>query len=114
MKFGPVPLDQAEGKILGHNIAGLDGRRVLRKGKPLTCDDVGLLEQLGRKSVYVAKLAADDLSEDVAARRVAEVVMGDGLRPSGPASGRVNLVAIVWAYCAWTSIDWRASINPMA
>jgi molybdenum cofactor cytidylyltransferase len=52
-----------------------------------------LLESLGRKSVYVAELAADDVSEDAAARRVAEVVMGQGLRLSGPASGRVNLSA---------------------
>ncbi len=95
MKFGPVPLAQAAGQILGHNIAGLDGRRVLRKGQPLTPDDLGLLESLGRKSVYVAELAAGDLSEDKAARRVAEFVMGSGLRLSGPASGRVNLLATV-------------------
>jgi molybdenum cofactor cytidylyltransferase len=93
MKFGPVPLAQAAGKTLGHNIARLDGRRALRKGKPLTPDDLILLEQLGRKSVYVAELTGDDLSEDAAARRVAEVVMGQGLRLSGPASGRVNLSA---------------------
>jgi len=93
MKFGPVPLAQAAGKILGHNIAGLDGRRLLRKGKLLTPGDLSLLESLGRKSVYVAELAADDVSEDAAARRVAEVVMGQGLRLSGPASGRVNLSA---------------------
>jgi molybdenum cofactor cytidylyltransferase len=93
MKFGPVPLAQAAGKTLGHNIAGVDGRRVLRKGKPLTPNDLILLERLGRKSVYVAELAADDLSEDAAARRVAEIVMGHGLRLSGPASGRVNLSA---------------------
>lgn len=95
MKFGPVPLAQAAGKTLGHNIAGLDGRRVLRKGKPLTPNDLILLERLGRKSVYVAELAADDLGEDTAARRIAEVVMGHGLRLSGPASGRVNLLATV-------------------
>jgi molybdenum cofactor cytidylyltransferase len=95
MKFGPVPLAQAAGKTLGHNIAGLDGRRVLRKGKPLTPDDLSLLERLGRKSVYVAELAADDVSEDAAARRIAELVMGHSLRLSGPASGRVNLLAAV-------------------
>ena len=93
MKFGPVPLAQAAGKTLGHNIAGVDGRRVLRKGKPLTLGDVHLLESLGRKSVYVAELADDDVGEDAAARRIAEAVMGQGLRLSGPASGRVNLLA---------------------
>ncbi len=93
MKFGPVPLAQAAGKTLGHNISGLDGRRVLRKGKPLTLSDLDLLESLGQKSVYVAELTADDVGEDAAARRVAEIVMGHGLRLVGPASGRVNLSA---------------------
>jgi hypothetical protein len=29
MKFGPIPTQQAVGKILGHNMAGADGRRSL-------------------------------------------------------------------------------------
>lgn len=94
MKFGPVPLDQAEGKILGHNIAGDDGRRLLRKGKPLTRQDVEALRALGRASVYVAGLDPNDVDEDAAARRVAVAAAGDGLRLSGPASGRVNISAI--------------------
>jgi molybdenum cofactor cytidylyltransferase len=93
MKFGPVPLDQAEGKILGHNIAGPDGRRLLRKGKPLTRDDVAVLRSIGRESAYVAELGQADLGEDAAAQRIAEAVRGKGLRLSGPASGRVNLLA---------------------
>ncbi|MER3458735.1 MAG: molybdopterin-binding protein, partial [Chloroflexota bacterium] len=93
MKFGPVSLDQAEGKILGHNIAGLDGRRALRKGKPLTAADIATLREIGRQMVYVAELDPDDVDEDRAARRVAEAAMGDGVRLSGPASGRVNFLA---------------------
>ncbi|MER3515328.1 MAG: molybdopterin biosynthesis protein, partial [Chloroflexota bacterium] len=64
MKFGPVSLDQAEGKILGHNIAGLDGRRALRKGKPLTAADIATLREIGRQMVYVAELDPDDVDED--------------------------------------------------
>ncbi len=93
MKFGPVPLDQAEGKILGHNIAGPDGQRLLRKGRPLTRDDLAALRSLGRTSVYIAALEPDDWDENAAARRMAEAVTGAGLRLSGPASGRVNLLA---------------------
>lgn len=95
MRFGPVPLDQAEGKILGHNIAGLDGRRALRKGRPLTAADVATLREIGRQVVYVAELDPDDVDEDRAARRLAEAAMGDGVRLSGPASGRVNFLATV-------------------
>ena len=93
MKFGPLPLDNALGKILGHNIAGPDGKRLLRKGKPLTAEDVAALRAIGRSSVYVAEIEPGDLDEDAAARRVAEAVQGEGLRLSGPASGRVNFLA---------------------
>lgn len=93
MKFGPVPLAEAEGKILGHNIAGPDGRRALRKGKPLSAADVERLRQLGRATVYVAEMEADDVDEDTAARRIAQAVGGKGLRLSGPSTGRANLYA---------------------
>lgn len=96
MKFGPLPLAQAEGKLLGHNVAAPDGRRALRKGKPLTAEDMAVLRSLGRTSVYVAELEPSDVGEDAAARRVAEAVLAggeSGLRLSGPASGRVNLLA---------------------
>ncbi|HET7290797.1 MAG TPA: SRPBCC domain-containing protein [Vicinamibacteria bacterium] len=92
-RFGPVPLDAAEGRILGHNVAGLDGRPALRKGRPLSAEDVARLRDLGRTVVYVAELGTDDVGEDAAARRVAEAATGDGLRLSGTSSGRVNLVA---------------------
>jgi molybdenum cofactor cytidylyltransferase len=93
MKFGPVPLDHAAGKILGHNIAGPDGKRLLRKGRPLKPEDIAALRVIGRTSVYVAELATDDVDEDAAARRVAEAVKGAGLRLPGAASGRANLLA---------------------
>src|SRR3990167_578974 len=93
MKFGPLSLDSAEGKILGHNIAGADGRRLLRKGKPLTAADVAALRDLGRMSVYAAELEPGDVSEDEAARRIALAVAGPGLTLSGPSSGRANLLA---------------------
>jgi molybdenum cofactor cytidylyltransferase len=94
MKFGPVPLEHSLGKILGHNMAGPDGKRLLKKGKPLTGEDIKTLQVMGRKVVYVAELEASDVGEDDAARRVTTMVMGSGLRPSGPASGRVNLLAV--------------------
>ena len=52
MKFAPVPLTEREGKILGHNIVGADGQRLLRKGKPLTSTDIQLV--LSRTEVQAA------------------------------------------------------------
>jgi molybdopterin biosynthesis enzyme len=93
MKFEAVPLSEAKGKILGHNIAAADGQRLLRKGKPLTDEELGTLRALGRTSVYVAEMEPDDVDENTAARRVADAVCGGGLHISGVASGRANLLA---------------------
>ena len=93
MKFAPVQLSRAKGKILGHNIADANGRRLLRKGKPLTEEDLEKLRALGRTSVYVAEMEPDDVDEDQAARRVAEAICGPGLHLSKASSGRANLLA---------------------
>jgi len=93
VKFEPVPLSKAEGKILGHNIAGENGRRLLRKGRQLTTSDLENLRALGRKSVYVAQLDETDVNENSAARRVAHAICGAGLVTPGAASGRANLLS---------------------
>ncbi len=92
-QFGPVPLDEAEGKLLAHNVAGSDGRRLLRKGKALDSDDVAALRSLGRQSVHVAVLGVDDVDEEEAALRVAHSASGGALRTVAAGGGRVNLVA---------------------
>ena len=94
MKFGPLPLDEALGKILGHNVTGPDGRRVFRKGKALESEDVETLRALGRKTVYVAELEAGDVDENVAASRIAQELCDDNFRLSGPSTGRVNIYTL--------------------
>lgn len=97
MKFGPVPLAQAEGKILGHNVSNQAGKRVLNKGSCLTGADIRVLEETNRSIIYVAELEADDIDEDTAAERVARSVCGEGVRLTKPKVGRVNLVAQEWS-----------------
>jgi molybdopterin biosynthesis enzyme len=93
MKFGPVPLEEARGKILAHNVTGPDGRRFLRKGQEVDDDVLSKLRALGASSVYVAELEPDDVHEDAAAAKVAAVLAGPGVHPSAPHTGRVNLQA---------------------
>ena len=95
MKFGPVPLDEAESKILGHNVAGPDGKRLLRKGKALDAADIEALRALGRRTVYVAELEPGDVDENRAAERIGNAALGSGLRLSGAATGRINAIATV-------------------
>lgn len=93
MRFLAVPVDQAEGAVLGHNVADAEGRRRLRKGRPLSTKDVELLRSLGRTTVWVARLDGDDVSENEAARRIADGVSGEHVERSGAGTGRVNLEA---------------------
>ena len=93
MKFGPVPLDDALGKIVAHNIAGPNGRRLIRKGKTLTQEHLDALRGIGRSWVYIAELEPGDLDENSAARSTAEAVIGSGLRLSNATLGRANLLA---------------------
>lgn len=93
MKFGPVPLAQAEGAVLAHSVPTQTGR--LRKGRVLSSEDVTALAQTGLKEVIVARLGPGDVSEDRAAERLAQTVVGQGkgLKRTRAFTGRVNLLA---------------------
>ena len=97
MKFGPVPVGEAEGAVLANSVALPKGR--LRKGRVIGPDDVAALRALGRDTVIVARLEPGDVAEDAAAARLAATLVPDparaGLRIGAAATGRVNLHADV-------------------
>jgi hypothetical protein len=93
LKFGPVAIETAVGKILGHHIAGKAGRRIFRKGRTLTEDDIPVLKTLGLSSVYVAELEPGDVGETDAARRIATALSEPQLTQSKPIAGRVNILS---------------------
>lgn len=93
MKFGPVPLEEALGKVLAHNLVDERGRRLLGKGRVLSCADVEKIGRLGMDRVVVADPGPGDLDENEAARRVGAAVAGPGIRMVAPGVGRANLVA---------------------
>ncbi len=93
MKFGPVPIDEAAGKILGHNLYAPGGHLVLHKGIVLTAEDISKLKELGRQKVYVAEVEQGDVDENRAALRISQAIAGKGVRLSKSATGRVNLFA---------------------
>lgn len=91
MKFGPVPLRDAEGATLAHSVALPTGR--LRKGRVLSAEDIHALKGAGITKVIVARLEAGDVDENSAAAALAETLCGPGLRLSHAFTGRVNLIA---------------------
>lgn len=91
MRFGPVPVDQAAGRILAHSLRLPGG--VLKKGRMLDADDVARLREAGHGQVITAALDPDDVPEDAAAEALARALAGGGVRVAAPFTGRCNLFA---------------------
>ncbi|MER9746789.1 molybdopterin-binding/glycosyltransferase family 2 protein [Mesorhizobium sp. M0140] len=91
MKFGPIPIETAEGAVLAHSTTA--GERRFRKAHRLSAEDVALLRAAGISEVVAAVLAADDLGEDAAAQTIAESMAFRGIEARPAATGRVNLHA---------------------
>ena len=92
MRFGPIPLSQAEGAILAHSVALPEGR--LRKGCTLGPEDLSRLAAAGHDEVIAARLDPTDLHEDAAALAIARALVPDtdaaGLHPPPVGPGRAD------------------------
>jgi molybdenum cofactor cytidylyltransferase len=91
MEFGPVRVEEAIGAIVAHSVKR-DGL-VLKKGVRITAEHVEKLRAAGVEDIVAARLAADDVHEDEAARRVAEMAAGANVRVDAAFTGRCNLFA---------------------
>jgi molybdenum cofactor cytidylyltransferase len=89
MKFGEIPLAEAEGAVLAHSRRA--GERVLRKGRVLSAEDIAALRAAGVASIVAARLEPCDIEENEAATRIAKLVAGPGVRANAAFTGRVNL-----------------------
>ena len=96
MKFGPVPLEEAEGAVLAHSVTLPSGR--LRKGQALTATHLEEMAGEGMQTVIVARLDPGDVGEDEAARRLATALVphpeAAALRLTKATTGRVNVMAV--------------------
>lgn len=91
MEFGPRPVADALDCVLAHSTKV--GGATFKKGRVLNADDIEALREAGIQTVTIACLAADDLSENKAAERIANAANGCGLSCDTPFTGRVNLYA---------------------
>lgn len=91
MRFGPLPLDEADGAFLAHAVATPSG--TLRKGTRLGAVTIARIREAGVDTVVAARLEPGDLHEDAAAERLAAALAGPGVTVDRPATGRANLFA---------------------
>jgi molybdenum cofactor cytidylyltransferase len=97
MKFGETPLAEAQGAILAHSVK--IGARALKKGKPLTAEDIAALQAAGRSSVIAARLEPGDIAENEAADRVAAALACPGVSVARAFTGRANFYAQTSGLC---------------
>jgi hypothetical protein len=98
MKTQQIETRAAVGHMLCHDITKIEkgafkGAR-FKKGHQIREEDVDVLLDLGKNSIYVLELGEDDLHEDEAGERIARALAGPGLELSAPSEGRINLTAI--------------------
>ncbi len=93
MKFGSLPVDEAEGALLAHSLRG-EGFS-FKKGRRLGAEDVATLQSAGVAEIIAATLEDGDLHEDEAAARIAAALAGSGAgaKVTAAFTGRCNLVA---------------------
>jgi molybdenum cofactor cytidylyltransferase len=91
MRLEERAVSGALGTILMHNVADAEGKRTLKKGIRLTEEHLTQLAEMGRATVDVAVLEADDVHEDDAAVALAGAMQTEEMSFSRPTGGRVNL-----------------------
>ncbi|MCA3628884.1 MAG: molybdopterin-binding protein [Methylobacterium sp.] len=89
MFFGTVPVADAEGGVLAHRVRAAE--KVLAKGHVLSTEDCQGLALAGVDEVTIARLSPGDVAEDEAARLLASLAAGPGIRCAEAFTGRVNL-----------------------
>ncbi|HVB16145.1 MAG TPA: molybdopterin-binding/glycosyltransferase family 2 protein [Stellaceae bacterium] len=91
MRFGEIPVGEAEGAILAHSLRL--GSAVLKKGRVLSPADIALIAEAGPGHVVAARLDPGDLREDEAAARIAAAIAGPHIAAANAFTGRANLFA---------------------
>ena len=91
MKFGEVPVAEAEGAILAHSLKL--GTTALKKARVLSRADLDVIASAGLARIVVARLEPGDVGEDEAAQRIAAAAAGEEIEPAAPFTGRANLFA---------------------
>jgi len=93
-----IPVDQAIGHILAHDITeirpGISKGAAFKKGQIIQPEDIDHLKRLGKERLYILEMSENDIHEDEAALRLAGVLAGPGVSfNDNPSEGKITLKA---------------------
>jgi len=91
MKFGSVPIAQAQGCVAAHSVRA--GDLIIRKGATITAADIARLHAAGVAELVAVRFEPGDIDENAAATRLAAALAGQGVTVEKAFTGRVNLFA---------------------
>ena len=94
MKFGSIPIAQSIGAILAHGVRHSGG--MFKKGRVISAADVAVMKVAGISEITVARIEADDVSENDAARALALAITGIGVVAQQAFTGRANVHASLY------------------
>ncbi|MEW6184759.1 MAG: molybdopterin-binding protein [Thermodesulfobacteriota bacterium] len=92
-----VKIQKAVGMVLGHDLTrivpGQYKGAAFKKGHIIREEDLPLLLEMGKESLFVLDIPPGQLHENDAAQRLSLALQGDHLSLQGPAEGKISLVA---------------------
>ncbi|MBW1798644.1 MAG: molybdopterin-binding protein [Deltaproteobacteria bacterium] len=93
-----IPLDQAVGKVLAHDITEIRPGQfkgpAFKKGHVVREEDLAHLRRLGKEHLFVLHMGPGEIHEDEAALRLASVMSGPGVVfDPAPSEGKIGLKA---------------------
>lgn len=81
------------GKVLCHDVRGVDGKIVARKGAHVDAGTAAALLGIPWEELHLIELGPEDLHEEAAGERLAAAVVGDGVEVKGYSGGQWSLVS---------------------
>jgi hypothetical protein len=93
-----IPVTEAIGMVLAHDITEIKKDefkgRAFKKGHIVRNEDICHLQRLGKERLFVLEIGDNEIHEDDAALRLANLLMGEGARADGePKEGKMNIRA---------------------
>ncbi|QJW44778.1 molybdopterin-binding protein [bacterium BFN5] len=90
-----IDVSQAVGTVLGQDLTRIAPGQfkgvAFKKGHIIQAEDIPIMRSMGKNNIYVFEFADDQVHENDAAKRLADLAAGSGLKITEAAEGKVDI-----------------------